>query len=240
MLHFFRKIRRDLLTNSQFFKYLKYAVGEIILVVIGILIAIQVDNWNKSRIDHLRETKILKELRDDLLETEDQFLQHINFYGEVIQHRKAIIKTIEENLIWNDTLQDHLNKFWWYEPLHITTTTYKTLQDWGVSNIKNESLRREIIYIFENQVDLCDVANESHSKVHWEASWQNDLRVIYDLSDFSHVRILDYSQFLDSDDYANREKVFVGTFKFLNVWRNDILMEIIRVRKKIETELENR
>ena len=131
MIHFFRKIRYQLSQNNQFFKYLKYGIGEIILVVIGILIAIQVDNWNRSRIDHLRETKILKELRDDLLETEDKFVQHLKFYGEVIQHRKAIIKTIEENLIWNDTLQDHLNIFWWYEPLHTTTTTYRTLQDWG-------------------------------------------------------------------------------------------------------------
>jgi hypothetical protein len=240
MLHFFRRIRQRLLTENRFTKYLLYAIGEILLVVIGILIALQVNNWNESRIDHLKETKILMDLRDDLLETEDQFLQHLNFYDEVIQHRKAIIKTIEENLIWDDTLQDHLNNFWWYKPLHITSTTYATLQDWGVSNIKNESLRREIIYIFENQVDQCDVANESHSNVHWEASWQKDLRAIYDLSDFTHIRIRDYAQFLDSDDYANREKVFVGTFNFLNVWRKDILMEIIRVRKSIETELETR
>ncbi len=45
MLHFFRKIRRDLLANSQFFKYLKYAVGEIVLVVLGILIALYINNW---------------------------------------------------------------------------------------------------------------------------------------------------------------------------------------------------
>ena len=50
MLHFFRKIRRELLANSQTIRYLKYGIGEIILVVIGILIAIQVDNWNEERI----------------------------------------------------------------------------------------------------------------------------------------------------------------------------------------------
>ena len=49
MLHFFRKIRRELLADSKFFRYLKYGIGEIILVVIGILIAIQVDNWNNKR-----------------------------------------------------------------------------------------------------------------------------------------------------------------------------------------------
>ena len=50
MLHFFRKIRRDLLDNDKFLRYLKYGIGEIILVVIGILIALQVNNWNEERI----------------------------------------------------------------------------------------------------------------------------------------------------------------------------------------------
>jgi len=50
MLHFFRKIRHDLIANSKSYKYLKYAVGEIILVVLGILIAIQINNWNEENI----------------------------------------------------------------------------------------------------------------------------------------------------------------------------------------------
>jgi len=49
MLPFFRKIRHDLIANSKFYKYLKYAFGEIILVVLGILIAIQINNWNEEK-----------------------------------------------------------------------------------------------------------------------------------------------------------------------------------------------
>ena len=66
MLHFFRKIRRELLAESKFFRYLKYGIGEIILVVIGILIAIQLDNWNEDRIA-AENTKILfQEVSDEL------------------------------------------------------------------------------------------------------------------------------------------------------------------------------
>jgi hypothetical protein len=49
MLKFFRKIRQNLLTENKFSKYLIYAIGEIILVVIGILIALQINNWNEVR-----------------------------------------------------------------------------------------------------------------------------------------------------------------------------------------------
>jgi len=49
MLSFFRKIRQKLLSQNRVTQYLAYAIGEIILVVIGILIALQVNNWNENR-----------------------------------------------------------------------------------------------------------------------------------------------------------------------------------------------
>ena len=49
MIKFFRKIRQKLLSENKFSKYLIYAVGEIVLVVIGILIALQINNWNEIR-----------------------------------------------------------------------------------------------------------------------------------------------------------------------------------------------
>ena len=59
MLRFFRKIRQKLLTDNKFSKYLLYAIGEILLVVIGILIALQVDNWNQKRENEEKVRSIL-------------------------------------------------------------------------------------------------------------------------------------------------------------------------------------
>ena len=65
MIKFFRKIRYDLLNKSKTGKYLKYAVGEIILVVVGILIALQINNWNELQKDKtLRKTYIERLLGD--------------------------------------------------------------------------------------------------------------------------------------------------------------------------------
>ncbi|GHA26090.1 hypothetical protein GCM10007103_04240 [Salinimicrobium marinum] len=57
MMKFFRKIRQKLLTESKFNKYFMYAIGEIVLVVIGILIALQINNWNQVR----KDDQILKD-----------------------------------------------------------------------------------------------------------------------------------------------------------------------------------
>lgn len=62
MLKFFRKIRQNLLSEGKTGKYLKYAFGEIILVVIGILIALQINNWNENRKNRLLEQQLLKAL----------------------------------------------------------------------------------------------------------------------------------------------------------------------------------
>ncbi|MTE27866.1 DUF6090 family protein [Winogradskyella ouciana] len=65
MIKFFRKIRFNLMSENKTGKYLKYAIGEIILVVIGILIALQINNWNEVQKDRNREQAILKSLKID-------------------------------------------------------------------------------------------------------------------------------------------------------------------------------
>tara|TARA_R110001606_G_scaffold388375_1_gene553643 strand:- start:1328 stop:2371 length:1044 start_codon:yes stop_codon:yes gene_type:complete len=67
MIKFFRKIRQNLLLENKTGKYLKYAIGEIALVVIGILIALQINNWNEERQNHNNTISIFKDIQEDLL-----------------------------------------------------------------------------------------------------------------------------------------------------------------------------
>ena len=66
MIKFFRKIRQNLLSQGKTRKYLKYAIGEIILVVIGILIALQVNNWNIKNQNQKKEILYLTRLTTNL------------------------------------------------------------------------------------------------------------------------------------------------------------------------------
>jgi len=65
MIKFFRKIRYDLMEKNKTSKYLKYAIGEIVLVVIGILIALQINSWNQQRIQNKEEQQALINLKQD-------------------------------------------------------------------------------------------------------------------------------------------------------------------------------
>jgi hypothetical protein len=66
MIKFFRKIRQNLLMENKTGKYFKYAIGEILLVVIGIIIALQLNNWNESRNLSYKEIISLKALKSEL------------------------------------------------------------------------------------------------------------------------------------------------------------------------------
>lgn len=66
MTRFFHKIRLKLASENQFFKYTRYAIGEIILVVIGILFALQINNWNEGRKQNRADQEFLRNLRMEL------------------------------------------------------------------------------------------------------------------------------------------------------------------------------
>lgn len=81
MINLFRRTRRKLAANNQFFKYSRYAIGEILLVVIGILIALQINNWNEERKQELEERNILSNLHDEFNEN----LTNLKFKDSILQ-----------------------------------------------------------------------------------------------------------------------------------------------------------
>ena len=67
MIKFFRKIRYNLMEAGKIGKYFKYAIGEIVLVVIGILIALSINNWNEQRKTRLLEDSYNQSIKRDLI-----------------------------------------------------------------------------------------------------------------------------------------------------------------------------
>jgi len=65
MIKFFRKIRQNLIMKNKTSKYFKYAIGEIILVVIGILIALSINNWNEARKTNIKEQNLIAALKHE-------------------------------------------------------------------------------------------------------------------------------------------------------------------------------
>tara|TARA_R110002073_G_scaffold4213_1_gene27976 strand:- start:117208 stop:117975 length:768 start_codon:yes stop_codon:yes gene_type:complete len=115
MIKFFRHIRKSLLMENKKGKYFKYAVGEIVLVVIGILIALQINNWNEIRKLNLEETKALENIQRDFLKNRELLsivmnnTQTVLDAGlEILSHTGNKIKPTKE-AIFNTWLNDMFN-----------------------------------------------------------------------------------------------------------------------------------
>ena len=107
MIKFFRKIRKSLLTENRFSKYLLYAIGEIILVIIGILFALQINNWNENNKIEKDINGSLRAMIDELNENERYF----NYASNHAQTRKDGIQKILDGKATEVDKRSILNKF---------------------------------------------------------------------------------------------------------------------------------
>ncbi len=240
MLKFFRNIRRRLLDSGSLRKYLVYAIGEIILVVIGILIALQINNWNEYRKDKLAGIVFLKGIQEDLKQD-----------------------TASLNRVFQD-LKDRLGRYRYVDPgfelkhLEIIgpcptpdTTfslrylmqssrsfrpkvgSYNSLISAGKSNlISNRSLFDNIQYIYEVEVKTVSGIGEN---VYESASNLLHIRR-YDLRFGNYAtppKIDDKSLLADMDNHYTKVNFYCRQIKILQTKIDDVLISL-------EKELKNR
>ncbi|WP_455170525.1 DUF6090 family protein [Aegicerativicinus sediminis] len=135
-------------------KYFKYAVGEIILVVIGILIALQINNWNENRKLRKTEVKLLSELKDDLLKTRMDLLTDLAKAEHLLKVTDSMYLKIVEGQKLNGTFQLQIPSSYFSESplLFPKLSAYKSIEAFGVNTISNDSLRKQITDFFELQL----------------------------------------------------------------------------------------
>lgn len=165
MIKFFRKIRQQLLTENKFSKYLLYAIGEIALVVVGILIALQINNWNENKKVLRLEKDLLIEVKNGLEYDLDILKEAIDFHRSSLKSQDIIVDWVEGNIDYNDSLGIHFVRTIFNRNLKFKEAPYETLQQMGLKIIKNDSLRDQI----SNLYDLV------YQDMHW---WQNEYEKI--------------------------------------------------------------
>jgi len=150
MINFFRNIRKELADDNRPIKYLRYAIGEIVLVVIGILIALAINNWNENRKAALQENLYLKRL---LLETN----QDLNHFAESIKslekgNRSIVLfsEAIKSKTIQDSLLLQRASDYFKYGSIYpVFTSSKSTFDDLSSTGnlkiIKNIKLREALV-----------------------------------------------------------------------------------------------
>jgi hypothetical protein len=142
MIKYFRKIRQNLLLESKTGKYLKYAIGEIILVVIGILIALQINTWNEERINKNKETKILTVLLSDFQETIENLKEALDYYPYLVKRLETQINYIGyDKDFFSQEMKDTLSGIFFPNTKIIQGSLQIILSSENLQLITNEKLK---------------------------------------------------------------------------------------------------
>jgi len=159
MLTFLRKTRKSLIESgsaripaSPYTRYLLYAIGEIALVVIGILIALQINNWNEWEKDREEEYLILESMKTNLIRNQSKLNLTIQSNKDRFYSAQVVINHIDQNLPYHDTLTRHF--FFGAlrgDPLsgYPSKDGYEMFKNSGFDKVTNDSTKQSIIYLFE-------------------------------------------------------------------------------------------
>jgi len=147
MIKVFRRIRQQLLSENKVSRYLLYAIGEIILVVIGILIALQINNTNEVKKQRTKEVQFLKNLKADLIFEEAQLDRYIEIRESMVNSAKIILdhfngKPVEDIQLFN---YHNFNVEIWQAFQRNNNTFLELVNSGNLTIISNDSIKNGLL-----------------------------------------------------------------------------------------------
>ncbi|MBK7871753.1 MAG: hypothetical protein IPJ74_14280 [Saprospiraceae bacterium] len=244
MLKFFRSIRRRLLDSGKVKRDALYAIGEILLVVIGILIALQVNNWNEGKKDRKTELYVLKEILNNLHEDE-------RLINNILKQRVKAKKAIEnlQNYLLNDSkskdsLPSDLTDVLTFERYYPINNAYEVLKSKGLKLSNNKIASQLSRYydfeqnkvrssIYDIEQVLISIYHNPNSIRRFISSIKRNKKVgLIDLNDpIMHKELFNEMIFFENNNAGTIEKI--QSFIEFN---NEITAELEKELKSLEKE----
>ena len=187
MTKLFRKIRYDLMEKNKTGKYLKYAFGEIILVVIGILIALGINNWNENRINSESEYVLLQKLKEENsinIESMKSDIDYRNELPDILRNFNSFLK-IEDLETNNDSLQYYLSDI--FSSTAYSFTQSNLINYINLYNSKFSELNKELSTLQSYQNDIQLISEKGI-----DIKIQNLFQVLKKDVDFNSLEISSY------------------------------------------------
>ena len=242
MIKFFRKVRQRLLTQNKFSKYLLYAIGEIILVVLGILIAVQINNSNENRKLKAQELKILMDFRESLDADSDYRNESREVYNKARNSMDYLIIYMENDAPYIDSLKYHFGNIAIDWGLTFDFSTYDALKSKDLNLISNEKLRSDIIGYYRYGENLATNFTNRYSGIIDDAS-----KTIFSkhFNQMWSARRFNQQSEMISNDYERLKtdkefRYFLRTLRNQNYWFIENTTNNLNDRyKKISEQIEN-
>jgi hypothetical protein len=233
MIKFFRKIRQKLLSENKFSKYLIYAMGEIVLVVIGILIALSLNNWNEERKDQNKLVNVYRLIDNDIKNDIEDLQRIVDFYSE----KKSVFEKVVNDSISPDLIDKGLSRLLDSHP-HIV------LNKKGVSQLKELQINDTLAFFLddiyewmdtrmlslENSISAEMLDHEKYLRDHYE--WYPEWRTNTIAQDLSNKELNDY--FLSDPTYRNRVTFTYSLIKRYTGMLNALIRNLTEFQEQVD------
>ena len=156
MLKFFRRIRRKLLQEGNFRQYLLYAVGEILLVMVGILLALQVNSWNENRLERIEEVNLLEGIQKDLAQDTLSYQSALRIQRISLRTQTALRDILYKIRPATDSTTNYFRSISATStPIFIVATYERAVRE-GLKTVSNDSLRNNLVLYYESTIPYMD------------------------------------------------------------------------------------
>lgn len=235
MIKFFRKIRQKMLTENKFSNYLLYAFGEILLVVIGILIALQINNWNEINKNKSTESEYLKELLEDFELNLQKSQQVTSRIEDVLPQLKGLLEqsALEQPTISVDSMNNAFKLLNSMPAYSSTDRAYNNLIGSGdFKLITNSKIKTEIADYYK-ALDILNLVQNTH-EMQLVNAFQPYIMEYLDYQAVSMIRIENYTlpEPVEKDliltVFKDRKFRNIVTLKF------DILTDLLELNQGLE------
>jgi len=243
VIKFFSKIRQKLLTENKFSKYLLYAVGEIILVVIGILIALWINNWNQNRLQDNEEFKSLNflkaEFEGNLLKLDKNRNLHksrLNAINEILFADFSLTSLVEIDSLYKTSFYS-----WTYNP---SFSSYNSIVSSGkMDKFSNDSLKIRISelkdLVADYQEDEENLWNHSKDMLFEQEVLNGKIlsEVKFNLRPRTSSELttdkLNYIEFFSHPEFRNKLTIAILHLKLINDEGEILRNELVELNKLI-------
>ena len=226
-------------------KYLLYAIGEIALVAVGILLALQVNNWNERRKQDKLEKNLLIELRQTIVSDYRLLNMAIEGNKRIQNSNKIILSHLEQDLPYHDSMAFHFeySNVWW--KLLISTNVFEKAKLYGLDFIENDTTRNMLSDLYEKNVAFGETMDERQS-LYFYTTVTPILIELFESIDKTWYNPengnvpKDYDQLKRNETYKSILRTSIGQRGYYNDWLNLTLSSMRELENRLGKEIELR
>jgi len=237
MLRYLFENKKNKGAKKQNRNFWVFGLGEFVLIFLGILIALQVDNWNQNRQERKLETVLLNEMLDNLQDDLKTIVTDFNLHKTSLSSHQIVLAFLEGEEPWHDSLAAHFGYLNEGTIFNENMSAYESLKSIGIDLISNDSIRQHLTHLYSVRYDYILTMEQLLQKQTMEIMNPAISEHLYTIDFHEKAVPLDVAKIKASNGFRHAVKLDIKLSEYLLDSYVEAKQQIIKLVEEIEEEL---